>query len=178
MLHHRTAQSLHRRADGLTVYRQRIDDTAAIFDDDIVDEVHVTELGIDGYMRGMGAVGVGVLLVEEGALGREPFGRKPLKWDRRAAGADRLGAFDDLDLRGGAAEALGGPRADHVAQIGSRRQHRRASHHHRARVIGAVAVADVRGRAVKDAADEVHRHFERVGRDLREGGLEPLADGG
>jgi hypothetical protein len=31
---------------------------------------------------------------------------------------------------------------------------------------------------VKDAADSIHRNFERVGRDLRERGFEPLADGG
>src|SRR6476620_3160846 len=46
MLHHGTAQPLHRRAYGLTVYRQRVDDAAAILDDDIVDEHRVTELGI------------------------------------------------------------------------------------------------------------------------------------
>ena len=31
---------------------------------------------------------------------------------------------------------------------------------------------------MKDAADAIHRNFERIGRDLRERGFEPLADGG
>jgi hypothetical protein len=123
---------LHRRAYGLTVHRQRIDDAAAILDDDIVDELDVTELGVDRHMRGMGAVGIGVLLVEEGALGRDAVGRKPFQRDRLAAGPNGLGAFDDLDLGGRAAEPPGGLRADRVAQIGGRLQHGRASHHHRA----------------------------------------------
>src|SRR4029077_3210586 len=123
---------LHRRAYGLTVYRQRIDDAAAILDDDIVDELDVTELGVDRDVRGMGAVGIGVLLVEEGALGRDAVGRKPFQWDRLAAGPDGLGAFDDLDLGGLAAEPPGGLRPDGFAQIGGRLQHGRASHHYRA----------------------------------------------
>ena len=52
----------------------------------------------------------------------------------------------------------------------------RAAHHHRAGMIGAVAVADIRGRAMEDAGDAVHRHFERIRRDLREHGLDALAD--
>ena len=160
------------------MHRQRIDDAAAILDHDIVDELDVAELGIDRHVRGMRAVGVGVLLVEEGAFGRDAFGRKPLQRDRLAAGPDRLGAFDDLDLGGRAAEPLGGLCTDRVAQVRCRRQHRRAAHHHRARVIGAVAVADEGGGAVKDPADAVHRNLERVGGDLRERGFEPLADGG
>ena len=117
MLHHGTAQPLHRRADGLAVHRQRIDDAAAILDDDIVDELDVTELGVDRHMGGMGAVGVGVLLVEEGAFGRDAVGRKPFQRDRFAAGPNRLGAFDDLDLgglssRGARRPARGSRRAD------------------------------------------------------------------
>ncbi len=45
-------------------------------------------------------------------------------------------------------------------------------------MIGAVAVADVGRGAVEHAADALHRHLERVGSDLCEGGLEPLANGG
>ncbi len=68
--------------------------------------------------------------------------------------------------------------ADRLAQLVGRIEHRRSTHHHRARVIGAIAVAHIGGRAVKDAADTVERHLERIGGNLREGGLEPLADGG
>src|SRR6185436_11866890 len=50
MLHHGTAQSLHRRAYGLAMHSQRIDDATAILDDDIVDELHVTELRVDRHM--------------------------------------------------------------------------------------------------------------------------------
>ena len=47
-------------------------------------------------------------------------------------------------------------------------EHRRAAHHGRARVIGAVAVADISGRAVEHLVDAIDRHFHGVGGDLRE----------
>src|SRR6266849_5861559 len=43
-------------------------------------------------------------------------------------------------------------------------------------MVGAVAVADVSGRAVMDAADAVHRDFQRIRRDLGEHGFDTLAD--
>src|SRR5581483_3875054 len=55
-------------------------------------------------------------------------------------------------------------------------EYRRTAHHHRARVIGAVAVADDAGRAVKDVADALDRHFQRVGSDLRIDRLDALPD--
>src|SRR6266849_4232006 len=43
-------------------------------------------------------------------------------------------------------------------------------------MVGAVAVADVSGRAVMDAADAIHRDFQRIRRDLGEHGFDALAD--
>src|SRR6516225_9663164 len=178
MLHHGAAEPLHHRADRLPVHRQGIDDAPAIRDHHVVDELDVAELGIDRHVGGMGAVCVSVLLVEEGALGRNAFARKPVQGDGFTAGPDRLAAFDDFDFGRLAAQTLRRLRADRFAQIRRRIEHRRSAHHHRTRVVGAVTVADVRGTAVKDAADAIDGHFERVGGDLRERRLQPLADRG
>src|SRR5713226_2860617 len=43
-------------------------------------------------------------------------------------------------------------------------------------MVGAVAVADVGGRAVMDAADAVHGDFQRIRGDLGEHGFDALAD--
>src|SRR5262249_18630076 len=97
MFHHGAAEPLHHRADGLPVYRQGIDDTAAIRDHHVVDEFDVTELGIDRHVRGMGAVRVSVLLVEKGAVGGNAGARELAQGERLAAGTDRLHAVHNLD---------------------------------------------------------------------------------
>src|SRR5882672_4951052 len=43
-------------------------------------------------------------------------------------------------------------------------------------MVGAVAIADVGGRAVMDAADAIHGDFQRIRRDLGEHGFDALAD--
>ena len=63
-------------------------------------------------------------------------------------------------------------------EVFRRIEQRRAAHDDRARMIGAVAVAHIGRRAVMDAADALHRDFQRVGGDLGEHGLHPLADRG
>src|SRR5262245_8308166 len=54
-------------------------------------------------------------------------------------------------------------------------KNRRAPHHDGARMVRAVALAQIRRRAVEDT-HPVERHFERVRRDLREHGLQTLSD--
>jgi ACT domain-containing protein len=77
-----------------------------------------------------------------------------------------------------AVEPLRRLRADRVAQLGRGIEYRRATHHDRARMIGAVAVGHIRGAAVEDTADAIDRDFERIGGDLRENRLQALADRG
>ena len=86
-------------------------------DHDIVDELDVAELGVDRDVRGVGAVGVGVLLVEEGAFGRDAVGESSFSAIDLPPGPTALVAFDDLDLGGRAAEPL----AAACARIASRR---------------------------------------------------------
>ena len=124
-------------------------------------------------MGGMGAAGVGVLLVEEDALGGEAG--ECGEGERLAAGAADL-VFGDLDLAWRAIPALRRRHADRLVEVLDGIEQGRAAHHHRARMIGAVAVADIGGRAVEDAGDAVHRDFERIRRDLGEHGLDALAD--
>ena len=64
---------------------QRIDRAPAILDDHVVDELDMAELVIDRDVGGMRAIGICVLLVQEGALGRDAFGRQPFQSDGLAA---------------------------------------------------------------------------------------------
>ena len=96
------------------------------------------------------------------------------------AGRGRSDAGDPvlhLHLLRCAAEPPRRRRAYRLAQLPRCRNDRRAAHHDRARTVGAEALLQQIGRAVKHAANSLDRHFQRIGGDLREGGLEPLAVG-
>src|SRR5207245_4958547 len=51
----------------------------AILDHDIIEKLHVPELGIYRHVGGVRAVGIGVLLVEEGALRRNALAESAAK---------------------------------------------------------------------------------------------------
>ena len=93
MLEHRAAETLHQRADDLPAQRQWIDRAADVLDHEIFEEMDLPKLRIDGNMRHVRAVAVGVLLVEERALARQP--REILQRKRLAA----AGHLVDVELR-------------------------------------------------------------------------------
>ena len=95
--------------------------------------------------------------------------------DRDIARADRLVAVERNVLRA-AVELLRRRLANLVLQAGRGLDDGRAAHHDRARAVRAVALPHVAGRAVIDAADALHRQFERIGGDLREHRLDALPD--
>ena len=119
-----------------------------------------------------------MLLVEKRALGGNALAGKFVQSDGAAVGPHHLHSFEDFHRRGLAVEPLRRPGADRFAQLGRGIKYCRPTHHDRARMIGAVAVAHIRGGAVEDAADAIDRDFERIGGDLGESGLQPLADRG
>ena len=86
-------------------------------------------------------------------------------------GADLAARHRDLLV--GKAEALGRRGADRGDEIVAAVHHGGAAHHHGAGREGAEALAQIRGRAVQNA-HALERQLERVGGDLRQGGLEPL----
>ena len=65
----RAAKTLHDRAHGLAVQRQRIDDAADILDRGIVEDGDVAGGGIDRDMRRVRAIGIGAAAVAKGRLG-------------------------------------------------------------------------------------------------------------
>ena len=164
VLQKRAAEPLHDRAHDLPVQRQRIDDAPGILHRDIIEKLHVPGLGIDRNVGRMRAVAVGALIAGIGAFRRAP--REGGKRQRLLAGTEH-GARIDFDILHRAAPALRCGSANVIAQLCRCAEDRVAAHHHRARAIRAAAVAHVIGRAVEHAADVVHRHFQRIRRDLR-----------
>ena len=175
VLEERAAQPLHQRADHLALQRQRIDDPAGVLHHDIIDDLHLTDLRVDRHMRGLRAVAVGVLLVEKGAFPGQA--RERGQRQRLAVRAADL-ILGEPDLGGRASKPLRCFLAQCRLEIMGGIEQCRAAHHDRPGMVGAVAVAHEGGGAVIDAADPVHRDFERVGGDLREHGLHPLPDRG
>src|SRR5438067_517803 len=61
------AEPLHESPEHLTAQCHWIDDPPAVDDDYIIDDLHPAELRINGYVGGLRAVAVGVLVIEERA---------------------------------------------------------------------------------------------------------------
>ena len=98
VFHEGAAEALYSRADHLAMQGQRVDDPANILDDNIVDEVYPTCLGIDGDVRGSRTIGIGEpLIIRKAGIGLEPVGCQFRQRDRVTV----LGpgsAIDNLDL--------------------------------------------------------------------------------
>ena len=173
MLEERAAKALHDRADGLAVQRQRVDDAADILDADIVEQLHMPGLRIDRDMSRMRAVTVGALVARVGALRGNGLRGQRGQRHRSAFGTDNVIAIDP-DVVGRAAQMLRGCGMDRALQIRGRCYDRRSTHDGGARAERAEAFADMGRGAMEDTANAIERHFQRVGRDLGEDGLEPL----
>src|SRR5437763_736857 len=117
----------------------------------------VTELGIDGHVRGVRPVSISVLLVEKGAVGSDAGARKLAERERLAVGPERRHALHNLHLGRFAAHPLRRLRANRLAQFARGIEDRPAAHHDRARLIGAGAVVPVARAAMKDAAAATDR---------------------
>ena len=128
-------------------------------------------------MGGVRAIGPGVLVIGKRAFDRERL-RRQLRPRHRFAVGRGGAAVGEYDLGGAAIESPRRLRAHGHPQFCRCIKHGRAAHDDRARVIRAVAVADISRRAVEHLIDAIHRHVHGVGGDLRERRLQPLADAG
>ena len=178
VLEHCPADPLDHRADRLARNRDRVDDAAHVLDRDIVQDFDRAGFRIDRDLGRVGAVGIGVAVVVETLLGLDPGIGDRGKRQRQPAWSGQPVALQDTDLRRIAAHAPRGLGAYLRPQALRGQQDRRARHHGGARVVGAESLADIGGRAVMDAGDRLQRALQRIGRDLREDGLDSLADGG
>ena len=123
--------------------------------DDVVEDVDLAGPRIDGDVRGMGAVAVGVPVVEEGALDASARPSSPSANDL-PSGPLTLSS-SSRTAAGFAAEPLGAGFANRGQQFLRGIEQGRAAHHGRARVIGAEALAHIGGRAVIDVTDALDR---------------------
>src|SRR5437763_9470842 len=173
LVQHR-AQALHDRAVRLPVQRYGNDDAPDVLDADVVEHLDRAGAWVDRDVRTMGAVAVRALAVREAAFGADAG--ELAQWHGVAVRRPRLILLEAHVFRA-AAEPARSFGADAVPQILRDEHDGGAAHHDAARRKGAEAFLHVVGRAVEHAADAIHRHAERVGRDLREDGLEALAVG-
>ena len=178
ILQQRAAEPLHDRADGLAVQRQRIDDAADVLDRHVVDAARRGR-SWDRPRRGRRARrSCRCACCWRRCLRRRCRRRRappaaptcrPARPPCRRRASTSLGAHCQA-LRAAAARIAS-------CSLSAASSTRRAAHHDRARVIGAVAVARHRWSSRGSTRlMRVHRHFERVGGDLREHRLDALPD--
>ena len=190
LLVERGADALRRAAEDLAVDDHRVDQHAAVLDDDVVEDLDLAGLGIDrddGGVRGVAeGAGVALGLVAGGHfeaagidVGRQVLraavpGARDLGDGDAARRPDHLAALEAHVLAAWPAAARRRSSSTRVGQLVAGRGHGAARHDHAARAPGAGGVGRLRGVAVHQA-DAVVRHAEDRVRDLRQRGLQALA---
>ena len=162
----RGADTLGQAAIDLAVHDHRIDQNAAVFNDDVVENLDVAEIGIDGDDRGMRGIaeGAGIALRLVARRYFEPAridiggqilraaipGVRDLLQRRAAVDAAHLAVLQH-DRSRIVLQQLGADARGAFAQLAAGGRDRAARHHHRARAPGAGGVRRHRRVAENDA---------------------------
>ena len=165
---------MHDCTDRLPLERCRVYRPADVFDANVVENLDPSGARVDSNVRRVSAIAVGTLFTAVTAFGGQAkcSDLRPRFCTCHALDAVRR----NPDLLGAAAQGLRGGGADRDLKLARRIHDRRATHHDGARAIGAIALLEVRRRAVQNRIDALDRQFQGIGGDLRHHGLDALTD--